>query len=323
MSGSRHKTALRTLLIGFVASALMLPRGEIPPLARIGPFDFWIRPFELRTLPISEWPYNRSEPIQLDGERDADGVRQFRAGDGELFEHPVAQAQYVVNALANYRLSGDSDDLDAAIANAERLLARAVQREAAVFFPYPFDFELNGRGTMRAPWFSGMAQGVALSGFVRLWEVTADPRWRAVADQTFQSFLLSPEPDSPWVTVVDGGLLWFEEYPWVPFDHTVNGHIFAAYGLWDYWRVTGRADAETLLRGALTTSLEIADAVRVPGGVSHYCVSLYCQLTGSANPRYHSVHVGQFRTLFRLTGELRFSRLAELLVEDRLAFGAP
>jgi hypothetical protein len=316
MSGTRHKTALRTLPIAFLALALTVPRGEIPPLARIGPFDFWIRPFELRTLPIGEWPYNRSEPVELDGERDADGVRQFRAANGELFDHPVAQAQHVVNSLANYRLSGDARDLDAAIANAERLMLRADHREGAIFFPYPFDFQLEGRGTMEAPWFSGMAQGIALSGFVRLWEVTADPRWRAAADQTFQSFLLNPGPGSPWVTVVDGGLLWFEEYPWVPFDHTVNGHIFAAYGLWDYWRITGRADAEILLRGALTTSLEIADAVRVPGGVSHYCVSLYCQLTGSANPRYQAVHVGQYRTLYRLTGEPRFEQLADLLVQD-------
>lgn len=306
-----------------MALAVMLPRGDIPPLANVGPFDFWVRPFELRMLPVGEWPYNRADLIELDGERDEHGVRLFRAADGELHDHPVAQAQYVVNSLANYRLSGDARDLQAAIANAERLVLRAVHRESAIFFPYPFDFELHGRGTMRAPWFSGMAQGIALSGFVRLWEATADRRWLDAADQTFESFLVGRQPGRPWVTVVDGGLLWFEEYPWIPFDHTVNGHIFATYGLWDYWRVTGRADAAMLLGGALTTALESADAVRVPGEVSRYCVSPFCQFSHSANPRYHRVHIGQYRTLARLAGEPLFARLAELLVQDQLTFDAP
>jgi hypothetical protein len=318
-----YDCAMVRVIVAVLMLAAIVPRGELAPVAKVGPFAFWTRPFELRLIPVSEWPYNRMTEVQLDRDRDREGVRMFLAADGSLYDHPAAQAQFVVNSLANFRLSGDPRDLEGAIANGERLLLHAEERDGAIFFPYPFDFELHGRGTLRALWYSGMAQGIALSGFVRLWEVTAEPRWLEAADRTFNSFLVDRQSGRPWFTVVDGGLLWFEEYPWSPLDHTLNGHIFAAYGLWDYWRVTRRADAALLLRGALTTALEVADAVRVPGDVSRYCIGLYCQLAGSVNPRYHRVHIGQYETLSRLTGEPRFAQLAELLRIDQRSFAEP
>jgi hypothetical protein len=71
MLRSRQMTALIT----FVSLAAILARGELPRVARVGPFDFWIRPFELRTIPTGEWPYNRETRVQLSGDSDADGVR--------------------------------------------------------------------------------------------------------------------------------------------------------------------------------------------------------------------------------------------------------
>ena len=80
----------------------------------------------------------------------------------------------------------------------------------------------------------------------------------------------------PWVTVVENGLLWLEEYPWVPYDHTFNGHNFAMYGLYDYWRQTGSRDAAEMTRGAITTSARVAGRVRTPGGISQYCIAQSC-----------------------------------------------
>jgi D-glucuronyl C5-epimerase-like protein len=311
-------------LIMLVTLAVLLPRGETPSLAKVGAYTFWVRPFEFQMVPISSWPYNSTARIPLTAPSNDGGVCLYRAADGHLYDHPVTQAHCIIYALSNYRLSGDSRDLDVATANAERLLISAVHRDGAIFFPYPFDIVLYGQGAaMRSPWFSGMAQGVALSGFVRLWEVSADPRWLRAARETFESFLLREQPGKPWVTVVDGGYLWFEEYPWIPYDHTVNGHVFAAYGLWDYWRLTQDKDAALLLSGALTTSLEIASVVRVPGHLSRYCISLYCLRNHKPSPKYHRVHIHQYQTLYKLTGERRFAQLAELLMLDEVDFTEP
>ncbi len=232
----------------------------IPPIqaatadARVGPHRFHVDPHTLQTVPESMLAYNGSTIVAPYGDRDSSGAFIYRHTDGRWYDHPVGQAQYVVNMLRNHRLDPRQEYLDLAVANADRLLKRAVRHGGAIFFPYGFDYALHGRGTMKAPWYSGMAQGVALSGFVRLWELTGEQKWRDAADQTYRSFLISRQAGAPWVTVVDNGLLWFEEYPWTPYDHTYNGHNFATYGLYDYWRITGSRDAELLTLGAITTS---------------------------------------------------------------------
>jgi len=86
----------------------------------------------------------------------------------------VRQAQDGLAALESYRLNNDPSQLAQAKLDAQRLLDRKVQRDAGYFFPYPFDFALHGNtaNTIRAPWYSGMAQGLTLSLFSRLADVT-------------------------------------------------------------------------------------------------------------------------------------------------------
>jgi D-glucuronyl C5-epimerase-like protein len=52
------------------------------------------------------------------------------------------------------------------------------------YFLYDFNFApLGDTGEiLRAPWYSGMAHGRALSVFVRLYQATRDPKWRTAAD---------------------------------------------------------------------------------------------------------------------------------------------
>ena len=175
-------------------------RSRLPPpmpvSARIGSMS---TPHTLQTVPESMLAYNGSTIVAPYGDRDSSGAFIYRHTDGRWYDHPVGQAQYVVNMLRNHRLDPRQEYLDLAVANADRLLKRAVRHQGAIFFPYGFDFALHGRGTMKAPWYSGMAQGVALSGFVRLWELTGEQKWRDAADQTYRSFLVSRQAGAPWV----------------------------------------------------------------------------------------------------------------------------
>jgi putative cell wall-binding protein len=299
-----------------IIPAIRLATADATPLVRVGPHAFHTDGYAIQPVPAEWLAFNSSSLLAIYGTRDATGALLYPHTDGNWYDHPVGQAQYVVNMLRNYRLQPDQVYLDLALANGNRLLERAVHHQGAIFFPYPFDFALHGRGTMAAPWYSGMAQGIALSGFVRLWEVTADPKWLQAAHETFASFLVAREPGKPWVTAVENGLLWFELYPWFPYDHTYNGHIFATYGLYDYWRLTGSGEAYQLALGGITTAARVADIVRVPGGVSNYCIAQSCLDRMVRNTNYHLTVIGQFIQLYRYTRAESFARLADTFTAD-------
>lgn len=300
---------------GALSAGVATAAAAVSSLTLIGPWAFVKDEFSLQALPIDQLIYYGDTVLELYGTRDATGAYMQEIG-GVLYDHPVGQAQYLVNMLRNLRLTGEQRYLDIAIANGNRLLDRAVEHRGGIFFPYGFDFALHGRGTMEAPWYSGMAQGIALSGFVRLYEWTGDPKWLDAAHRTYASFLVPREIGKPWVTGVDRGLLWFEEYPWTPFDHTWNGHNFAIFGLLDYWRLTGSEDARQLVLGGLTTTSRTSAKVRVPGGVSNYCLAQSCLDRRVRNRGYHTVHISQALYLHRYTRNEAFAVLADNFVAD-------
>lgn len=84
--------------------------------------------------------------------------------------------------------------------------------------------------TLTAPWYSGMAQGQALSLVSRLWSVTGDTRWRDAATSIVATYRADGPGDGPWFAHVIAGDLWFEEYPdargTVAPTQVVNGHVY-------------------------------------------------------------------------------------------------
>ncbi|MGZ6213712.1 MAG: D-glucuronyl C5-epimerase family protein [Candidatus Limnocylindria bacterium] len=279
-------------------------------------FSVRLHRYSIQAVPADELPYavDVAAPIESDLPRDASGVRMYLV-DGHLVDHPVSQAQYALGLLNGYRLTGDPERLELARRQADRLLARAVRQGDAIYFPYPFDFPLhdNPDNMMRAPWYSAMAQGLALSVFVQLSEATGDETYRVAATQAFASFR-HPRADATaiWTTFIDrDGYYWPEEYPADTPDRTFNGMVFAAYGLYDYYRLTGDPDAGLLFQATLTTVQHALPGIRVPGGVSYYCLEHAVQ-----NAAYHAVHIGQLEMLSRLTGDRSFAEWADLLRAD-------
>lgn len=254
------------------------------------------------------------------GTVDATGVRMFRFGDDTtLWNHPVGQAQYILNNLNSYRLNPDPRYLDIATKNAQRLVDRRVESADAWYYPYDFDFAVHGdtTQTLRAPWYSGMAQGLALGAFTRLFQVTKDPRWLEAADRTYLSLVQAPKGDAPFASWIDGGgRVWFEEYPRYPVSHgerVLNGHIYAMFGVHDYWQLTGqRADVARILSGALYTVGATNPAeFRRPNWASVY--SLFHQ---KPTVSYHAVHIRQFLILWRMTKNPRWAVTANTYRSD-------
>ncbi|MFF1632820.1 cell wall-binding repeat-containing protein [Leifsonia sp. NPDC058248] len=270
----------------------------------------------------ADLPYADRPPVDVNSPTikvDSTGlVIYVRRDTGKRADHPVAYAQYGISALLEYQKTGNKLWLDRAIRQGQQLIAIHTERSGSWWFPYTFPWTYYDR-TLKAPWYSGMAQGQVLSLFVRLAEATGNTLWDNAADHTATSFSQQHSASAPWASLVIDRHLYFEEYAGnQPPLLVLNGHIFALFGLYDYWRHTGNATAAGLIDGAATTVLErMLPAVRVVGGVSYYCVqAVYCQSPLWQNAAYHPIHSWQLDTLARLTGDARFSTAADQLRSD-------
>jgi hypothetical protein len=274
-------------------------------------------------VPRQWWPYRRTVPTVLgDGVRDSSGVRMYRSGS-RLYDHPVGQAQDGISSLESYVLTSDQRYLSQALGDAHRLVNRRVLSRGAWFYPYPFDFSLHSdpANVIHAPWYSAMAQGQALTLFARLYEQTRDPQWLVALRATVASLGLPPtaDPRVPFVSWVDAdGRLWLEECARLPLtrsDRTVNGHLFAMFGLWDAARVTSSPQAIRLFRGAAATIRSYVYAgVRRPFGISAYCLTHQV-----LDPKYHLTVVKELAFMNALTGHNDWADFADRLRDDYAA----
>lgn len=250
---------------------------------------------------------------------DETGLRIYlRLDNGERADHPVVYAQYGLSALIEYQRTGEAMWLERALRHAERITEMRVERDGAWWYPYLFPWTYDRR-TLAAPWSSAMAQGEALSLFTRLAETTGDARWAEAADRTWASFAQEHTGTGPWGTLVIDDHLYFEAFAGnQPPLLVLNTHVFAMFGVYDYWRYTGDPEAARYFDGAATSLLErMLPVSRVEGGISFYCVQAeYCHRPLWQSDRYHLIVIWQMDTLARITGEAGFTEWATRLRAD-------
>jgi hypothetical protein len=103
--------------------------------------------------------------------------------------------------------------------------------------------------------------------------------------------------------------LWFEEYIVTPPTHILNGFIWAAWGVYDYFLATGDASAQELFERAVHTMLHNLD--RYDLGFWSLYEQSGTRLPMVASRFYHQLHIVQLRMMHRLTGEAEFARVAD------------
>lgn len=319
MSAKRVRQAVALVVVLLlVVVAARLPSGPVAgPTPSFVPLRMTFKTSgdTIRDLTTQEDPFYSTAGATLPdkGLHDAEGVRKVEVG-GVITDNPLTQAEYAIHLLNSYRQDPDPRYLALARVQADYLIATATPARGALYFPYKFDFARHGdrADMMVAPWYSAMAQGVALALFVWLEELTGSPVYRTAAALTYNSFANPRAAGVPWTVFVDGdGYLWFEEYAAQVPDRTYNGHLYALLGLVEYYRATHSADALRLIQGGLATAQQAFGIIRSPGWISRYCVTHLV-----VNAYYHLVDAGLLYRVYRVTGDERFARDGNLLYED-------
>ncbi|HMJ81046.1 MAG TPA: D-glucuronyl C5-epimerase family protein [Candidatus Dormibacteraeota bacterium] len=287
------------------ASGTTAPRTVLAPIAER----------QLVDLPLAERAFSGQPiaPLKPDFPADKDGVPIY-VRNGRVETHPVVLASQGLRALDSYLQTGSAAYLTRAGAIASRLRAVGRPYGDGLFLPYSFDFRLHGTSAdlLHAPWYSGMAQGMALALFVRLAAVTDDATYLGTATRLFAAMAVLGPRAGPWVSRTDAdGYLWIEEYPSSHPDQTLNGFNFAIFGLYDYVLATGDPAAHSILIAALATVEHYLVRFRNPGGLSFYCLAHHV-----TSQTYHDIHIRQLRLLARMTGDRYFQQMADVFFAD-------
>lgn len=221
--------------------------------------------------------------------------------------NPIAIAQYGLGNYNQWRRTSDRERREKFFRIANWLCDHLeTNPNGLAVWNHHFNWEY--RNTLKAPWYSGLAQGQGISVLVRAHQESGDTRFLQAAESAFESFQRPIEQGGVAFTDRSGDL-WFEEYIVSPPTHILNGFIWALWGVHDYFLATKQKCAEELFWRGVRTLLH---------NLEHYDLgfwSLYEQsgtrLPMVASPFYHRLHIVQLRVMHRLTGEEKFAEVAE------------
>jgi hypothetical protein len=149
--------------------------------------------------------------------------------------------------------------------------------------------------------YSAMAQGEGISLLVRCALAFNDKTYLEAASKAFD-FLLLPRKDGGVAEYKDNGMYLYE-YTYEPL--VLNGWIFSAWGLLDYYKSTGdeRAkEAWELTTNTMTNSLHIYDC--------KYW-SRYNDAHAITSMFYHKLHIAQLNVMYNLTSIATFKEYAD------------
>jgi hypothetical protein len=224
-----------------------------------------------------------------------------------LQDNPIAIAQYGLGNYNLFRRTGDPNRRQKFFLVADWLCSH-LEKNAHGLEVWNHHFDWEYRDTLRAPWYSGLAQGQGISVLARAHKESGDSRYLESARLALAAFFKSVN-DGGVVFTDEKGDLWFEEYIVSPPTHILNGFIWAAWGVYDYFLATQEHAARELFARAGQTLLRNLEQYDL-GFWSLYEQS-GTRLPMVASPFYHRLHIVQLRVMHRLTGKDKFACVAD------------
>ena len=257
---------------------------------------------------LGEYYMTFAEKAGYGGHYDSAGIPMLDYhGRIGLQYNPIAIAQW---GLGNYNLflrTHDEQRKRKFLAASDWLCGHLEQnRFGAWVWNHHFDWEY--RTPLKAPWHSGLAQGQGISLLVRAYRETGNRAFLETADRAFTSFL-KPTNEGGVIFCDERGAVWIEEYIVSPPTHILNGFLWAAWGVYDYYLASKNSLAQNLFAKAAQTLRDNLDRYDL-GFWSLYELS-DTRLPMVASAFYHRLHVVQLRIMHSLTGDEIFARYAD------------
>lgn len=234
------------------------------------------------------------------GPFDQDGIPilDYRGNIGKQY-NPITISQYGLACINKYYKSKDEQWLKETIMQADWLVKNLEENEKGIpVWNHYFDW--NYREILKAPWYSGLAQGNGISLLCRIAKETGDEKYYEAAEKAYIS-LTKTIDEGGVIYIDDKGDPWIEEVIVIPPTHILNGFLWALWGVWDYYLLTENPKVEADFKRFVQT-LEKNIHRYDTGYWSLYELS-GLRLRMVASPFYHALHCVQLRITADMTGK--------------------
>ena len=221
--------------------------------------------------------------------------------------NPIAIAQW---GLANFNRYVSARDATAEkkFLSASDWLRDNLERNSANIPVWQHHFDWDYRDTLRAPWYSGLAQGQGISLLLRAAAASGKNDYLDAARSAFESLSR---------TSAEGGVLfvdefqdvWIEEYIVTPPTHILNGFIWAVWGVYDYSLTFPTSQARDLFNRCVETLTK--NLARYDNGFWSLYEQSGTRLPMVASRFYHQLHIVQLRVMHQLTNLAVFAQTAD------------
>jgi heparosan-N-sulfate-glucuronate 5-epimerase len=219
---------------------------------------------------------------------------------GDRMYNPCAVAEYALVSHEDLLWATDQErerHLVAFRLHLDWLTSHAKIQGDGACFHYTYDTPDE-----RAPWSSGITQGVAISALLRGFQLLGNRLYRDLALRAFHT--LDSPVNRAGFRFTDSLLpLWYEEDNHC--GHIVNGHVFALLGVYDLFRATGDATFRDRFYAGVETL-----AAAVPRFDLGFNTAYRLDAAIPAHNSYHLIHATLFEVLGRITDDRRLLAVA-------------
>lgn len=209
------------------------------------------------------------------------------------YHNPVTVSFYALYLYDRYLREKDESQIEEFLNQAHWLQIQ--QKSGAFTYPVSVPQYAASPG-----WRSAMAQGLAISVFIRAFKLTHKPEYRDTALQA-AAILVKPIEEGGCSSFDVDGLPYLEEIAVNPPAHILNGSIFALWGLYDLEVISNEY---VTIKDKVVRRL----ARELPNYDLGYWSRYDLLYDAPASRGYHILHIAQLESLYLLTKEPVFQQ---------------
>lgn len=243
--------------------------------------------------------------------------------EGKVYYNPTGIAQY---ALSFYASDMSREDSIGFFKNAD-FLCKSLNEEGG--FAYDFDFDMRGV-FMKAPWYSGMAQGQILSVLSRAYKLTNDYKYLYYGNKVLNFMIADPGDSYPkkgckvllrQFSDIHENLKKFQNY--VIYDeyvddectYVLNGNLFGLVGLHDYYEVSNSQIAYNAFDEGIKSIKVMLPYYDYYGATSYDLLHFLSNTDIKFNSPYaHDYDISLLDAIYKYTGDSFFAKYRDSFI---------